>query len=343
MKYEGKIKVNMIYNYQDITEEMLLGLKPRTREVLVRRFGLETGERETLQAIGEDHGITRERIRQIEEAGLNQVKPQKNQFDPVFDFFGNQLQVAGGVRKEDRYLSILGPDFQKNYIFFLLVLEDKFERLKESDLFYTLWTNNPSLLRAAQEAVDYLASKLEKKGRPVEDGELERTLEIEPNFLFGILSISKKVSRGPQGLWGLSDWSTINPRGTKDRSYIVLKERKEPLHFRDIARIINEGRIFPDKVNIHPQTVHNELIKHDEFVLVGRGTYALREWGYEPGTVQEVIARILRKKGPMDREQLVEEVLKRRMVKKNTVLLNLRNGEEFAQDEQGRYLLSSSK
>ncbi len=333
----------MIYNYQNITEEMLSGLKPRTKEVLVRRFGLDTGERETLQAIGEDHGITRERIRQIEEAALGQVKPGKKQFDPVFDFFGNQLQVAGGVRKEDNYLSILGPSSQKNYIFFLLGLEDNFERLKESDLFYTLWTNNPSLLRTAQEAVDYLASKLKKQGRPVGSRELEKSLEIEPSFLFGILSVSKKVSRGPQGLWGLSDWSTINPRGTKDRSYIVLKEKKEPLHFRDIARIINEGQIFPDKINIHPQTVHNELIKHEEFVLVGRGTYALREWGYEPGTVKEVIARILEKKGPLDRDQLVDEVLKRRMVKKNTVLLNLRNGEDFVQDEQNRYLLSSQK
>lgn len=331
----------MVYNYQNITEEILSDLKPRTREVLVRRFGLRTGEKETLQTIGEDHGITRERIRQIEGGGLRQVKPQKEHFDPVFDFFGNQLQVAGGVREEDNYLSILGPSSQKNYIFFLLVLEDNFERFKESDLFYTLWTNNPSLLKAAQEAVDYLASNLEKEGRPVEDRELEKTLEIEPNFLFSILSVSKKISKGPQGLWGLSDWSTINPRGTKDRSYIVLKEVKKPLHFREIAQIINKGNIFPDKVNIHPQTVHNELIKHGEFVLVGRGTYALREWGYRPGTVEEVIAHILEKRGPMDREQLVKEVLKRRMVKKNTVLLNLRNEDQFVQDEKERYRLAS--
>jgi len=331
----------MVYDYHGITEELLSTLKPRTREVLVRRFGLESGEKETLQAIGGDHGVTRERIRQIENAGLNEIKPSTQNYQSVYEFFENQLQIAGGLRKEEMYLPILGPETEKNYIFFLLVLEENFKRLKETNEFHTLWTNNPGLLKQARETLDYLIKKIEEKGEPMPGDELEGTLEMDPLFLFGLLSVSKPLARGPRGKWGLSAWSTISPRGTKDRSYIVLREKKKPLHFREIAEIINKGGLFRGGVNIHPQTVHNELIKHPEFVLVGRGTYGLKEWGYEPGTVKEVIKRVLQKGGPMKKEDLVSEVLDKRLVKRNTVLLNLRS-EEFIQDKEGRYMLASS-
>ncbi len=331
----------MIYDYKNIAEDVLDGLKPRTREVLVRRFGLGNDNKETLQAIGEDYDVTRERIRQIESSGLSEVKPRRRKFNSVYDFFGNQLRVAGGIRREDIYLSILGPSTQKNYIFFLLMLEESLKRVRETESFYTLWTHNSSLLEDAQEALDFVTKKLEKKGKPVQDRELYQIVDADSPFFLEVLNASKKVARGPQGLWGLSDWSLIKPRGTKDRSYIVLKEKGKPLHFREIAKIINEGSIFSNGTKIHPQTVHNELIKHPEFVLVGRGTYALREWGYKPGTVKEVIERLLEENGPMEQEELVKEVLERRMVKRNTVLLNLRNGENFVRGEDGKYTLAS--
>ncbi|MFZ3031722.1 MAG: hypothetical protein WA082_01680, partial [Candidatus Moraniibacteriota bacterium] len=73
-----------------------------------------------------------------------------------------------------------------------------------------------------------------------------------------------------------------------------------------------------------PQTVHNELIKDQRFVLVGRGIYALSDWGYKPGTVKDVITEILQAAGkPLSREDILARVLEIRQVKKSTIIINL--------------------
>ena len=58
--------------------------------------------------------------------------------------------------------------------------------------------------------------------------------------------------------------------------------------------------------------------------MVGRGIYALSDWGYKKGTVRDVIAEILRASGgPLSREEIIERVFKIRQVKKSTVVINL--------------------
>ena len=99
---------------------------------------------------------------------------------------------------------------------------------------------------------------------------------------------------------------------------------KKPLHFREIARLIDEHGLYKLGKKTHPQTVHNELIKDGRFVLVGRGTYALSDWGYRPGTVREVLSSILKDNiEPMSREELLKAVMKVRQVKRSTVIINL--------------------
>jgi len=127
----------------------------------------------------------------------------------------------------------------------------------------------------------------------------------------------------------LLDWPEINPRGVKDKAYIVFKKIGKPLHFDEVARLI-EGSLV--------QTVHNELIKDPRFVLVGRGIYALEEWGYFPGQVKDVILKILKEEGkPLTKEEILEKVRKQRLVKENTVFLNLSNKKHFLRNSQGKY------
>jgi SOS response regulatory protein OraA/RecX len=70
---------------------------------------------------------------------------------------------------------------------------------------------------------------------------------------------------------------------------------------------------------------------------VGRGVYALKEWGYTAGVVREVIEQILKKEGPLTKDQIVEKVLKERYLKKNTILVNLMNPKYFKKDKTGLY------
>jgi len=327
----------MIFDYALISKDLFNKLSPRSQEVISRRFGLDSGKRETLQSIGKDHDITRERVRQIENTALSEMGSRLQGLESVFNFFHNQLKIAGGMRKEDIYIRTLGPELAHFHILFLLWLNRDLQRVRETSDLHDLWTRDKSVLPRTRDIIKNVVKKLKEKGRPILVKELEGLIpEIEPNLLFGALEVSKEVSMGPQGLWGLSEWAEINPRGTRDKAYIVLKSEGRPLHFKEIAEIINRQELFSCS-RAHPQTVHNELIKEPRFILVGRGTYALQEWGYEPGTVKQVIARLLEENGSLTKEEIVEKVLQRRLVKRNTVLLNLRRSEEATENDEGRY------
>ena len=89
----------------------------------------------------------------------------------------------------------------------------------------------------------------------------------------------------------------------------------------------------------HIATTHNELIKDSRFVLVGRGMYALREWGYTEGVVRDVVREALRKQGPMTKEQIIAHVLKERHVKPGTIVVNLQNQKYFKRGKDGKFSL----
>ena len=139
------------------------------------------------------------------------------------------------------------------------------------------------------------------------------------------LSISKNIAKNPLGEWGKSKSSNIKTKGVRDYAYLILRKHGSPIHFREVAKLISE--VFKKKA--HVATTHNELIKDPRFVLVGRGLYALAEWGYLSGVVKDVIRKIIEKNGPLTKDKIIEKVLKERYVKENTILVNLQNPKYF--------------
>lgn len=59
-------------------EEALSELKPKEQQVLRLRFGLDDGQERTLDEIGKQFGVTRERIRQIEAKAIKKLRSPKN-------------------------------------------------------------------------------------------------------------------------------------------------------------------------------------------------------------------------------------------------------------------------
>ena len=315
------------FNYQKICRELLKDLPARQKEVISRRFGLNGTEKETLEFIGQSFGITRERVRQIEKDGFLKMKPKVAQYQKVFQFFAQYLKKCGGLKKEAILLEDLAGKKQKAQVYFLLTISGNFTRFGENEDFYSFWAVDKNSLDLAKKIIGTLFNKLKEAGKPLNLKELSSFLAFQGSIL-EYLEISKKILRNSEGLYGLRDWPEINPRGVKDKAYLVFKKMQKPLHFNEVAKLI-EGALT--------QTVHNELIKDPRFVLVGRGVYALKEWGYEPGQVKDVISRILKTAGPLTQSEILERVFKQRLVKESTILLNLANKKYFLRNPQGKY------
>lgn len=359
-----KTKTKSIYSR--VTKDLLKVLPERHQDILVHRFGLKGESPETLESIGRSYAITRERVRQIEKDGLEHIRKSKalENFSEIIEELKQHIDRYGGIRKEMDLFDDLGLDSSLHpQIHFLLTLSPVPQRLSEDKRFYARWLTNEDSHDLLDNFINLVTSYLEKEHNPQEaeaflacareymtsiSGEL-----LENHVLESFLGLSKKICRGCFGHYGLQHWPEINPKGVRDKAYIVLKQENRPFHFREITDFINKtafSRIYTSKrgsasvaeakeKRANSQTVHNELIKDDRFVLIGRGIYALQEWGYEPGVVKDVIARLLRKNGSMTAPEIVKAVLAQRLVKENTILFNLQNRDIFEKLPDGKYRL----
>jgi len=335
----------MAYNYQTISNNLVKGLPSRVKDVIEQRFGLKNRGRKTLEEIGDSYGITRERVRQIEEAGFAKIKPKLKECKDVFDHLQEEIKLSGNLRKEDNLLELLGGKKYQNQVFFLFSLADNFKKFYQTKDFYSLWTIDENSVKFAEDFLKFLEKRFTELEKPLtlEDIKKETSSHfgkpITSEALYSFLEISKQIKAGVDGRYGLKDWSEINPKGVKDKAYLILKREHRPLHFTEVTNLINNSefvKMLGDKALT--QTVHNELIKDSRFVLVGRGLYALGEWGYQPGQVKDVILNILKESNkPLTREQILERVSKQRIVKTNTVFLNLNNKRFFLKNPDGKY------
>lgn len=340
-------KANFINSFSAVLDS----LNPRSQDVVSRRLGLKTGNPETLESIGKKYKITRERVRQIEEAALRELRKK-------FDGFGLSDKIAkvkgilhdrGNVASEDVLFAEFSgsPDYNKvnAHLVLLMSISSAFERHPEDGQFFALWTvKDPFYLDRAKNMVAKLVQGFKRNGAVVGDPELAGFFNksvpedgVDKNALLSYASLSKSISKNVFGQWGLSAWPEIKPKGIKDKAFLVLKTSNKPLHFKEIAGLIGSYRFDSKKANV--QTVHNELIKDSRFVLVGRGLYALSEWGYENGTVKDVMVRILKKHGPLSKEKIIAKTAEVRFVKPNTILLNLQDKRHFRKEENGFYKL----
>lgn len=338
-----------------IIKNALNDLNPRQREVVVARFGLESGlEGETLAAIGDRLKVTRERVRQIENSAMSLVAKNVMRHNDTVAMLAKVksfIAAKGGIAgKADvaAHTATLVKGIGVPELDFLAEASGAFSVRREDEDFAPLYVSSEKDWKSARTFVEKWTGALRSRRGQVFGGTYRAELAsfvqdggITPAVAENYLGLTKQVGKNPFGDEGLSDWPEINPKTIRDKIYLVLKKNQEPLHFESIAHRINEVKFDDDQKALAP-TVHNELIKDDRFVLVGRGIYGLREHGYEPGIAREVIAKILKEKGPMSAKDIVSHVTKQRFFKSNTVVINLQNKDLFEHLPDGRYRVRES-
>jgi hypothetical protein len=348
MKKNGAKKAGgkVSFDSAKLVKSLLSEVSERAREVLTMRFGLEgSGERETLEAIGERWGITRERVRQIEASGIEAVRNSKafKASDDAFEELRVYVEGLGAIVPEDHLLSGLATDEKaQNRFRFLLVVGSSFFRERETDEFCARWHVDHKTAEKVHKALSSLYEGLSDE-EVLSEGQLFDRFILElkdvntayqhEEILKRYLSISKIISSNPLSEWGRAHAPAIRTKGIRDYAYLVIKKKGSPMHFRDVASTITS--MFSKKA--HVATTHNELMKDERFVLVGRGLYALKEWGFSPGVVRDVIREVLKKK-PLTREEVLDEVKKVRYVKDNTILVNLNDTRYFKRQKNGTYV-----
>lgn len=321
--------------------------REREREIISRRFGLYD-RRETLEQIGELLGITRERVRQLEKAIITKLKdsakkdmPHIQDVEKMLVMRLHEMGRAAPIGSVAKSLTEAGNDRDKAHVAFLATLAPGISVVDENDHYhYSMGIAEHHDDTEIKGNVDKVVSAIKEHGKPLTIKNLHGQVDgyEHPDHVQGYASISKQLTN-LKSMWGHIKWPTVNPKNIRDKIYVILRETGKPLHFSDIAKNIH-GSDFKRK-NVTTQAIHNELIKDGRFVLIGRGIYALKEWGYTTGTVSDIIAEVLKESGePMHRDDIVEKVLNKRQVKETTVLLNLQSKPQFERVKKATYALA---
>jgi len=333
---------------KSVSKELLTGLPERTRKVLIDRYGLSPKSvRRTLDAIGKEYGITRERVRQIENHGLSTVRDSESyaaQMDALEELKRVVHALGGVVSEEQILIEIPKTQAERNHLVFLLTVGHHFNDRREDSNYKVRWHVDEQLAEAVERALANLYESIEPQRLTPEEEFIElftkhlREVGVknrQPEVVLRWLAISKRLGKNPLGEWGRVESPHVRIKNTRDFAYLTLKRHGSPMHFTEVAKNIRD--LFSREA--HPATTHNELIKDNRFVLVGRGLYALQEWGYEPGVVRDVIRSVLAQGGALSREEIVERVKRERYVKDATIIVNLQNP-MFVRQADGTYTLS---
>lgn len=340
-------QINLKTNIDDILSVID---QEREREIIVRRFGL-FDRRETLEQIGELLGITRERVRQLEKAILTKLKAATSEgkvpsVQSIEKVLVRELTEMGRVARvadlADRLLGGSSDQLDRARVAFIAELAPGLAVVEATDNYHhAVGIADYGDSKKIKAEVDRIVSAIKKHGQPLTIEQLHDMLDFEhPNYVRALASVSKLLANLGEN-WGLTKWPTVNPKNIRDKIYVILAENGKPMHFSDIAKSIKDSSF--KRKDVTTQAIHNELIKDKRFVLIGRGIYALDSWGYNQGTVADIIADVLKKSPePLHRDEIVRRVLKSRQVKETTILLNLQSKPQFKRVAKATYVFDQN-
>lgn len=341
-----EVSVQPKLDTESIVNDILATIeREREREIVARRFGL-FDRKETLEQIGELLGITRERVRQLEKVVVTRLRNSADNLPHIQDVQNRMVKELGEMGKVARVsdlshkLTKENSKVDQSRVAFLGKLSPNIAVIEDNDhFFHSLGLSAEHSEKVIRDNVNHIIDTIKSIGEPAPIETItEKSDHKDPTHVRALASISKSLAT-LNGRWGLVKWPMVNPKNIRDKIYVVLYENGKPMHFSEIADTIKDSEF--KRKDVTTQAIHNELIKDGRFVLIGRGIYALKEWGYKKGTVSDVITEVLKKEGgPLHRDEIVKRVLKTRQVKETTILLNLQGKPEFKRVAKATYTLA---
>jgi hypothetical protein len=349
----GKLAVNL----QSLLDDLFLVLTDKEATVIKRRFALQGHPKQTLEKIGKHFKVTRERIRQIEGIALSKLRRtvRTTKLNEVNELAKAVLRMNGGVMREDDLITQVlkrtpnSTDLDGAVLRLSFSIDTEMNSSGHSGTFVPFWRLESLAMEDISLIVESMVKILKKRKSCMKKEEVISAVQALNLFkdripgkelISSCMAIDERLREIDEG-WGLTEWRFVRPRSIRDKVEIILRKAGTPLHFMEIANRIREAHF--DHKNVTVQAVHNELIRYPQFVLVGRGLYALREWGYEPGTVADVIEAILKEKGPLSKKEIIAEVAKQRTVKVGTISLNLQKMPYFVRVGRAVYSFDQGK
>ena len=281
-------------NWEDILDQVLaLGLtsgasRDQRLQILTRRFGLVSGKVETLEAIGQDLGITRERVRQIESKAMarihqgvdNQLLLPVNTFHAMISLIQQEVDEKGGLLGRDDVLALLGKaGTATRYCedtgvpFLLRISRLLVEPVRNAENHWVV-CGSKTVASDFQRAADLIHDFLQERG-PMEEQNLYHHIQkrqVPPGVALAAVRVDPGVTVSENYVW-LVDCPKWH--------YVLASVRQLalPSHFSNIAEQVN--LLLPEGDGMSQHAVHAMLGHHEPkiFRRVGLGTFGLAEWG----------------------------------------------------------------
>ena len=253
-------------NLTKIIEDIFLVLTPKEKEIIIKRFSLNNEPRQTLEKIGEQFSVTRERIRQIEKIALSKLRRtiENTKLSEITRIAKELFAEHGGLCNEDELTSEIlqklysTSEIDSHIIKLSLSISPDFVRVEKNGLFKPFWKTKALGEEEITATVDVMFHLLSKKKDIVTMVELaseveaylaEKGRKLARETVMSLMGVDERLKRVKDSV-GLMSWRHINPKSIRDKAYIVLKREEKPLHFVEIANKICESMPLPDSRKI---------------------------------------------------------------------------------------------